>query len=195
MDVGYKSSEDPDIGGTPWNAFQEVFGTDATPIYFLWGNESDAFWDDGSGFNDNGSPRFCEITNGGCTIGKTRLVSDGSTVYLIKFASMWKNKTWAKYTVVHEFGHLFNRVNGGMPYTAMDNAISLNTNFGRPDTLDAYGFASKGTPWQQAVVDVDKYWEIWADQYLGWTYGEWASNDRGSLRSAWMIVNMADWLK
>jgi RHS repeat-associated protein len=170
--------------------FQEVYGTATTTLVFLWGNDAEGqFW-------FSGDP----ISGGGLTVGRTSR-SNGTRVLLIKFASLSRNFLSARDTVVHELGHLFNTVEHGLPYKAMSGALEINPLLRRPDTGSNYGFASSGFPWQQSFVDVDDYWEVFADQFLGWVYNTWETDEFGQLtvaasaRSIWMNINMAEWLK
>jgi len=66
--------------------------------------------------------------------------------------------------------------------------------FNRPGTGSNYGFASAGFPWQQATNNVGSPSEVFADQFLGWTYNTWEDSNQGQRRSSWMDVNMASWL-
>lgn len=45
-----------------------------------------------------------------------------------------------------------------------------------------------GFPWQQRNNDDSS--EVWADMGLGWTYGQWASNDAGRAKAGYMRSNM-----
>jgi RHS repeat-associated protein len=195
-DVGTKSALVREKGESAAGAFQSGFGTDSTPLYFLHGNTSNEFWDDGSGDIEKPDgtlvPRGCEISAGGCTVGLTTR-TNGQRVYLIKFVTMSSNPLSARNNVVHELGHLFGSQIAG--YTAMSKAIDRYPEiFGRLSTSRNYGFASSGFPWQQATHNVDWYYEVFADQFLGWTYDTWQTSERGGLRASWMNVNMASWL-
>jgi RHS repeat-associated protein len=194
-DVGAKFAQERGRNETVFGAFQSVYGLNERPLYYLHGNSSSEFMDDGSGFNEDGSPRGCQITSGGCTVGKTRL-SDGTPVFLIKFVTMSSNPLSARNNAVHELGHLFGSQVAG--YREIGIAIGQYPNiFGRPDTGSTYGFASARFPWQQATNNVASGNEVFADQFLGWTYGAWDTGetmDIGQARSNWMDVNMVDWL-
>ena len=197
-DVGAKFARERGKNETVFGAFNAAYDLDSRPLYYLHGNSSGEFMDDGSGFNEDGTPRGCEISSGGCTVGKTRL-TDGTPVYLIKYVTMSSNPLSARNNAVHELGHLFGSQVAG--YKEMGIAIGQNPGiFGRPGTGSNYGFASAGFPWQQATNNVDSGNEIFADQFLGWTYGTWevdqvgALTDRAKGRSGWMDTNMSNWL-
>jgi hypothetical protein len=197
-DVAARFAQVREQGESAADAFQAGFGTDTTPLYFLHGNTSNEFWDDGSGFNENGDPRGCEISSGACTVGLTTR-NDGQQVFLIKFVTMSSNPLSARNNVVHELGHLFGSQVAG--YSEMSSAMNQNPGngdepgiFSRPNTSQNWGFASAGFPWQQATHNVNWYYEVFADQFLGWTYDTWEASVRGGIRSNWMNVNMASWL-
>jgi hypothetical protein len=199
--VGEKLASVLGRGWTSSRAFRTVYNTASHPLYLLWGNESGMFTDDGSGYDEDGNPRTCEIGSGACTVGSTTLASDGSSVWLIKFVSMSTNFLSARNQVVHELGHLFNRAMGDDPYVAMADAIDENPDtFGRTTVTKANGFASVGFPWQQSRVNVGHFSEIFADQFLGWVFNSWERRSDGRLtdialaRSKWMTTNMAEWI-
>ncbi|MBM3153514.1 MAG: hypothetical protein FJZ96_15125 [Chloroflexi bacterium] len=180
-----------DLGESPTESFRAVFGTDTTPLHFLWGNTSDEYYDDG-----------IDIGQGGLTVGDTILKTDHSSVYLIKFVSIDDEAISARNNVVHELGHLFNRVMDDVPYNSMNAALSGNVALQRPDTTLPRGFASAGFPWQQSTRDIDRYWEIFADQFLGWVFDTWEtdldtnqSTPQASARVSWMNENMPIWVK
>lgn len=115
--------------------------------------------------------------------------------HYIVFASMSSNPRYGANHVVHELGHAISPALGGRPYEAMKEALQdPNSLLHRPSTSTKNGFASAGFPWQQAVVNVDQYYEIWADQFVGWVFNTWESSPRGQARSDWMISNMAEFL-
>ena len=180
-------------------AFRTVFGTDSRPLYYLYGNSSSNFAYDGSSQVDaNGNPAGCNISSGACTVGKTTL-ANGSPVYLIKILTMSSNPLSARNNMVHELGHLFGGSIAG--YIEMATALDQNPGvngqpgkFHRPMTSLSYGFASSGYPWQQATHNVGDFNEIFADQFLGWTFNKWEDSKQGRDRSNWMNENMPTWL-
>ncbi|MBM3152745.1 MAG: hypothetical protein FJZ96_11200 [Chloroflexi bacterium] len=216
MAVGTKMASVRNLKETPTEAFKTVYGTATTPLHFMWGNTSDLYFDDGSGYyrDDLGNlqPKTCEISIGGCNVGSSKLKSDRSSIRLIKFASMSDNSQSAINNVVHELGHLFDAVNNTTPRSDLNNAIRDNQDatpevlddlddwLRRPDTAGYYGFASRRFPWQQATVNVGESYEIFADQFLAWVFDAWETDINGELtesaqaRSTWMDQNMGSWL-
>jgi hypothetical protein len=67
---------------------------------------------------------------------------------------------------------------------------------GRPDILANHGFASAGSPWQQAYTNVSSENEIFADQHLGAVFDMWevGGEGYGDIRSNWMEINMAEYI-
>ncbi len=113
--------------------------------------------------------------------------------------------------VVHELGHAFYWAI--LNKTGIDVYSSLGewrTNHpGYPDRLTftgsekqtgpSYGFASlqNQTTWQQSLVGSNN--EEFADQFLGWTFNKWETENgtlhpRGSARAAMMNTNMPLWV-
>ncbi len=102
--------------------------------------------------------------------------------------------------IVHEIGHVFDH-NVGL---AARNELALAQrdipNF--PDrggnTAAPYGFAGVFPGWQQSSDN--SAGEEFADQFVGWTYNTWATNDDSSLtvegqaRSGFMNTHMALWI-
>jgi hypothetical protein len=146
---------------------------------------------------------------------------------MIKFASMsgeyqHNNIFKMRNNVVHELGHLFNisiEARGwDTPYDVLARDMETNRDLRRgTDQNETYGFASPGNivTWQQHscyMDDLSKPYppcilsgEIFADQFLGWTYDAWDGtfdpvtqtyklSDRGRARSDWMDENMRKWL-
>jgi len=115
--------------------------------------------------------------------------------------------------VVHELGHAFHwaMVHAGVepdPYSMLE--ITQNSDPSFPNRLAPpsdrwargpnYGFASpqKVYTWQQSALEIVR--EEFADQFLGWTFDEWESDEfglteKGQLRSDWMDQNMPIWVK
>jgi hypothetical protein len=113
--------------------------------------------------------------------------------------------------VVHELGHAFNAsyVNrfgkSASPYTQLGRSIGTNENLARDGTVVGnYGFASQSNvyTWQMHGQggDAGTSNEIYADQFLGWTFNVWeggpgALTVSASDRAAWMNTRMPGWLQ
>jgi hypothetical protein len=193
------------IPGVPlWQDFQAVFGTQSTPLVFQWGPP----WT-----YTPGAP--CDsITFGGCVTG---LIRRGDMVMLlISFAGMYHDPpyddAWLRNRnmVVHELGHLFGaryRYQDRTPYEYMSEAISQDNRLARsnPGTGKYYGFASGFNyfTWQMAYVNAQTSHEIFADQFLAWTFDTYYSGpeneerdlEKAAARRNWMNDNMAEWLR
>jgi RHS repeat-associated protein len=114
MDVGHKLASTIEGGISGSDAFRKVYNTDDRRLIFLKGNQSDQFYWDGSGYDEDGNPNGCEISSGACTVGSTKTIN-GDSVWLIKVVSMWRTpKFWGKENF-HELGHLFNAAMSGAP--------------------------------------------------------------------------------
>jgi len=174
----------------------------------MWGNTHPAFW------GIPGSPN-CNISTGGCTVGHTRTKDKCGNipVSLIKFVSFpirvedaSKNLLRRRNTVIHELGHLFGAtVDGGAPYAAMSTSVAQNNYLKRDNPQEGlyYGFAGQFGyfTWQQAYNNAQSYREIFADQFLGWTFDKWYDLDESSQdfqsakeREKWMGDNMPGWV-
>ena len=165
--VGAKLAKE--TGKTSSEAFQEVYGE----MWFEWNAEC-------PGCRSAEKNASCGSNfSGDCGAGGAVIISG----HHIQFASMSSNTLSAQNHVVHELGHAINHALGGRPYEEMSSALTSNPQLARLNTTENYGFASSGFEWQQAVVDVDKYWEIWADQFLGWVFNKWETDGGGNLTS------------
>jgi RHS repeat-associated protein len=114
---------------------------------------------------------------------------------------LFNNVSWSSQFItqflVHEMGHAFaismrDRFSEGQdedpPYGALDEEYDNNDQFpSRPD-----GYAGGHGSWQWSDQETPN--EEFADMFVGWVFGQWASNDAGTTRSNWMTVNMAIWL-
>ena len=91
---------------------------------------------------------------------------------------------------VHELGHAFeNRVNGKIAWGHVRSQLPDNTN-------NRNGFAGDFPGWQQSEYDTRG--EIFADMFIGWSYGQW-SNDAeqrvfAALKADFMATNMPVWI-
>ncbi len=151
------------------------------------------------------------------TVGHTRMKDDfGSIpVSLIKFVTLpqsvgdpGKDFLRRRNTVIHELGQLFGAtVSGGAPYAAMSTAVARDDNLKRdePTVGSYYGFASQFGyfTWQQSYSNAESYREIFADQFLGWTFDTWFSLDpkqyprdaeMAKTRKKWMDQRMPGWI-
>ncbi len=98
--------------------------------------------------------------------------------------------------VVHELGHAFDHVLGFGGRTAVSGDWShLNRNpvEGCRDWENC-GFASPLNQRDWVMNRTNENYEIFADQFLGWTFGRWEHSLLGDTRRDWMNTNMAKWL-
>jgi RHS repeat-associated protein len=113
--------------------------------------------------------------------------------------------------VVHELGHVFNgswiRQTGkenSSPYKVLERSMATNANLQRSDAERRnYGFASRSDvfTWQMHGTGSDAGWsnEVFADQFLGWTFNTWEGSPgaltvQASDRAAWMNNRMPGWV-
>lgn len=199
------------FGGKAEYAFQLVYKTYVNPLVFVWGNKLEGMPYDAE---------HEEIGTGCLTKGTVNV--KGRKIQVIKCVSLSggnsNNIDRMRNNIVHELGHLFEIATEGYiakaqrPYKKLSLQMQNNIDFqrGRDPNL-FYGFADAGweTNWQQhGCTDGDAPgWycqdqsEIFADQFLGWTFNKWESGDglngwspSGEARAAWMKANMQFWL-
>ena len=103
--------------------------------------------------------------------------------------------------VVHELGHAFALLwahNGGY-----DNSGPYGTGIIPGELVDNDGFYLYPGPegasltWRQhpcIAGDDNCSHEVFADMFLGWTYGAWANNREGQERSNFMMQHMPAWI-
>jgi len=163
-------------------AFTSVYGE----ILFEWNTEC-------YGCRSQAQNETCvsNFSSEGCLASGAITLSD----HHIMFASMATNPRYGENHVVHELGHAISPALDGLPYNAMALALTNDPRLKRSDRNSNFGFAGAKFPWQQAVVNVDQYYEIWADQFLGWVFNAWDNDELGKARSDWMILNMAEFIK
>jgi hypothetical protein len=142
---------------------------------------------------------------GGVTLGSDQIM----------FATLYSDRIKARNNVVHELGHVFNNLAGGLPVQAVEAAYSAayakkygldcyyrenwpkRTN---PDYGPNYGFASRKDEriWQMHYsIGSDIYTEEFADMFLGWVFNKWEVNNQthaGTTRSDWMNEYMPGWV-
>ena len=169
MLVGAKFAKE--IGGSPWEAFRGVYGlNDGDAFIFEWDEECWGCRADPAGC-DAGTTTGDACTSAfGCTNGEN----------WIEFASMSQIDIPLRNinNVIHELGHAFNIRLDRSP----ENALAT-----REDLLvrdEGFFGAAGNITWQQSRSTVPS--EIFADQFLGWTYGKWGSDFRGPLRAEFM---------
>jgi RHS repeat-associated protein len=105
--------------------------------------------------------------------------------------------------VVHELGHAFSWAKGGDPYDVLGTDIGTDSNLERGTEPDYnYGFAIgyNHLTWQMSTVNASSPNEIFADQFLAWTFDRWysgtdeANMSMANARRNWMDTNMPNWL-
>ena len=188
QEVGEKFSQVIGGGLTSGEAFKKIYHR----VTFLKGNR---FADGGTG----GLSSECSgITSGGCTSG----------AHLINFASMAgggysgaRGVLRNRNNVVHELGHAFGWTSTGKDaYADLGIAIANQPkSYSREgEGGKSYGFASPfGTlDWQMSYTNASSPNEIFADQFLGWTFDTWGdlATDQAEARSNWMYNHMAGYL-
>jgi hypothetical protein len=134
----------------------------------------------------------------------------------IRVASLWPNYTsegsyWQNIrkinNMIHEFGHAFNLRAGRKPQSAVasyseeiyvDGKAYLFKMNERPDGFytDEHGSMT----WVQSIQDAttgeaSPGSEVFADMFLGWVYGKWASDPYGDARSRFMNGRMSGWVR
>ncbi len=168
--VGEKLTES--VGGTSWEAFRGVYGlNDGDTFQFEWDKDCWGCRED---------PKGCDA---GTTKGDACVSGFGYTnsENWIEFASMSDVEVPLRNinNVIHELGHAFNLRLRRTP----ENTLAL-----RPDLLvnevGFYGNASNRT-WEASSGTNGS--ETFADQFLGWTYGNWDETDYlGPVRADFM---------
>jgi hypothetical protein len=153
------------------DAFKSAYGlNDGDTFLFEWDpncwgcREKPVACDNGSVTGSACDPEF------GFTVGENH----------IEFASMsvWDAPLRQVNNVIHELGHAFNVRLGRTP----ENALALHSDLLVRDK-GFYGPAKNAT-WQQSRDSSPS--EIFADQFLGWTYGKWSSDYLGPVRAEFM---------
>ena len=133
----------------------------------------------------------------------------------IEFASMAENWRTDKRLrdinlVVHELGHAFDFIRDRDPSNDLyrkqlnDPKFPNRGNYPNPKpenwTGDTTGFASRQNvlTWQMSVTNAGDASEEFADQFLGWTFNTWDTNEdvnAAQQRSDWMDQNMRGFVK
>jgi RHS repeat-associated protein len=156
--------------------------------------------------NYTSSPQCEGVDIGACTVGGAQIRGTDEYVWLITFASINEfdyshpenNELRRQNNIVHEFGHLFNSVAENFPYIDVSSEWGL---LKRGSNLEeSYGFASplKERIWIQNKANV--YYEVFADQFLGWVFNQWepgryGTSSKGVQRGLWMNVHMPLYLQ
>jgi RHS repeat-associated protein len=97
----------------------------------------------------------------------------------IEFASMSRISGLRRVNnVIHELGHAFNIRLGRVPEDALEVQNNLVT---RPEGF--YGIPRQFVWVQSSIISES---EIFADQFIGWVYGLWGSDEYGPLRADFM---------
>ena len=144
--------------------------------------------------------------------------------HLIQFAegnSLNNDLEWNRNNIVHELGHSFDGLAGGLPRAGVQAANVSEAEAkrtymrrfycanwpvrGRPGYGPNYGFASASnvSRWQMHYTNVfageTDYGEEFADMYLGWTFDTWepynAITHAGEIRSDWMKAHMPEFIQ
>ncbi len=206
----------------PFKSVGTAYQTTTKPILFLWGNSCDDP-------NFPGLFTGPSIKGGGITLGPISYKIDGQTkqVILIKFMGMSgqniPDPIKMRNNVVHELGHAFAIAMQMRGWTNPNSKLDTDKNKIKDlvrgtDPNGYYGFASNSHDmlWQQHGCNLDAPkpkqpanphpWdcevgaEIFADQFLGWTFNTWETvggdlSPQGKARSDWMNENMFKWLR
>jgi hypothetical protein len=152
-------------------AFRKAYGlNDGDTFYFEWDKDCWGCREEPVGC-DNGT-----TTGDACTPGFG--YTNGEN--WIEFASMSNVDTPLRNinNVIHELGHAFNIRMGRTP----EDTLALRNDLLVRD-LGFYGPADNRT-WQQSGSVAPS--EIFADQFLGWTYGRWGADPLGPVRADFM---------
>jgi RHS repeat-associated protein len=160
-----------EIGGDPGDAFREVYGL----------NDGDTFlfeWDENC-WGCREDPKGCDA---GTTTGDACVAGFGytNTENWIEFASMsnLENPLRNINNVIHELGHALNLRLGRIPENSLAPRQDLLVNgagfYGSPNNRTWE--ASSGTNAS----------ETFADQFLGWVYGQWGEHPLGPVRAEFM---------
>jgi hypothetical protein len=100
------------------------------------------------------------------------------------FASPGYTGFVVRQNTVHELGHGIDQLGGGIAGNNLATAWATNASLTRPNG----GFAGPFLGWQQSSERTGS--EVFADMFLGWTYGQWGSNNAGRAKAQYMEANM-----
>jgi len=184
-DAGSKFAEQ--LGGSASDAFRKVY---KQGVNFTWGTSGAQSYCFTNGVFGSGG-----CTNSGTSINFVSLIK--STVHMPggtrSPADAFKS---AVNNVIHELGHAFASLwyrKGGSEYGTDGPYVNI------PSTLlHDEGFVFLPDPnkktWRQHPGDTGEH-EIFADMFLGWTYGIWDYRTRwGDARNDFMNMNMVEWI-
>jgi RHS repeat-associated protein len=137
-----------------------------------------------------------------------------NSAHSISFSALDSGYLRARNNVVHELGHAFEAgFAKNQPAEILGDTQTRNAKFpNRPDfpanpdsnwVGENWGFASGQNQftWQMSYEKAGATYEEFADQFLGWTFNTWKTDINGSMtdnaqmRSGWMDIYMAGWLK
>jgi RHS repeat-associated protein len=186
-DVGNKFSDSLSyLKGSSQRAFKEVYKKGVT---FTWGTSGAQDYCSGSsGFNGGGCTNNSRSINF-VTLVESNLTGGGT----ITPGAAW---TSAVNNIVHELGHAFASL-----WYGSGGYLPGGPNVNIPDSLriNQTGFMPMDPPnqltWRQHPKTTEGY-EIFADMFLGWTYGVWDPNPNtiGSDRDNFMNQYMPLWI-
>ena len=130
----------------------------------------------------------------------------------IEFSSLSRTAEKARNNVVHELGHAFDILVSRLPSGSLGDYQLQHSDFPNrsdfPNPVPKYwvgdysGFASRMNvfTWQQSYALAGSAIEEFADQFLGWIYDKWetdedgAITDDGEARSDFMKKYMPGWI-
>lgn len=113
------------------------------------------------------------------------------------------------HTVVHELGHAFAHIGswyeskGALHYRPNSPYVSsfpeswylTDDGFAQgPNYINPWMWRQRPDQGEGHEDNTTRSHEAFADMFLGFTYGVWANNDRGSARRDYMTANMAEWI-
>jgi RHS repeat-associated protein len=130
----------------------------------------------------------------------------------IEFTGLYRSSVLSSRLAVHELGHAFDQVigneRGGNQWTKgirtdltgkmglcadSQSCLGRKGHEGDPNEDNPFwGFAGGWEEWQFGASD----WpgEVFADMFVGWTYGQWGGDTRGTNRQAYMNTYMPSYI-
>jgi len=97
--------------------------------------------------------------------------------------------------IVHEMGHVFNNVMGkSLEAQIPQSQVREDGNYSGPNN-DYYGYAGGQWDWQFSLsTQLHQKNEIFAENFLGWTFNQWNVTSSGSTKASFMDYLMFTYL-